>query len=173
MLADGGWDGSSVEILTYYADQLSQDVLTTIQQFLGDAGVTVTLRTADIPTYNQLMTDGTFDVTYAGAANGPDPDVMSTHFESKAANPNALNRSNVNDPELDKLFAEGRATIDPAARALVYQQICTIMNQQVYWAPLWISTRFGGTNGMDTFLWTPAPGGGRYYDASETWTLAS
>jgi peptide/nickel transport system substrate-binding protein len=173
MLADGGWDGSSVEILTYYADQLSQDVLTTIQQFLGDAGVTVTLRTADTPTFNQLAEAGTFDITYGGAANGPDPDVMSTHFESKASNPSVLNRSNIADPELDKLFAEGRATIDPAARALVYQQICTIMNQQVYWAPLWISTRFGGTNGMDTFLWTPAPGGGRYYDAAETWTLAS
>jgi peptide/nickel transport system substrate-binding protein len=173
LLEEGGWDGSSVEIITYYADQLSQDVLTTIQQFLGDAGVTVTLRTADVPTYNQIMTDGQFDVTYAGAANGPDPDVLSTHFESKAQNPGALNRSNISDPELDRLFLEGRQAIDPATRESAYQQICRIMNEQVYWAPLWISTRFGGTNGTGTFIWTPAPGGGRYYDAAETWTVTA
>jgi hypothetical protein len=26
-------------------------------------------------------------------------------------------------------------------------------------------------NGEGEFFWTPAPGGGRYYQASETWTL--
>ena len=38
LLADAGFDTSQpVEIVTYYADQLSQDVLVTIQQFLADA----------------------------------------------------------------------------------------------------------------------------------------
>ena len=96
-----------------------------------------------------------------------------THFESKAQNPNALNRSNIADAELDRLFLEGRQATDTATREAAYQQICTIMNEQIYWAPLWISTRFGGTNGTGEFIWTPAPGGGRYYDAAETWTVAA
>lgn len=176
LLADAGFDTSQpVEILTYYADQLSQDVMVTVQQFMADAGVTITLRSVDVPTYNQITPDpAQWDIVFAGGANGPDPDVMSTHFESKEANPNVLNRSNIKDAELDALFAQGRAETDPAARAAVYQQICSIMNEQVYWAPMWVTTRFGGASTtIQDFVWTPAPGGGRYYDAAETWSLAS
>jgi peptide/nickel transport system substrate-binding protein len=174
-LQEAGWDSSKpVEEVTYYADQLSSDVLVTIQQMLADVGVTLNLRAVDVPTYNQIVgsPDG-WDLTYAGAANGPDPDVMSTHFESKEQNPTALNRSGIKDADLDKLFVEGRQTIDPDQRATVYQQICKIMNEQVYWAPMWVTTRFGGvSNRVGNFVWTPAPGGGRYYAAPETWTIA-
>jgi peptide/nickel transport system substrate-binding protein len=176
LLEEAGFDTSQpVEILTYYQDQLSQDVLVTVQQFLADAGVTIELRSVDVPTYNQITPDPEqWDVTFAGAANGPDPDVLSTHFESIEANPSVLNRSNIKDDDLDRLFAEGRATVDPEARAAVYQEICSIMNEQVYWAPMWVTTRFGGVStDVENFIYTPAPGGGRYYDASETWSLAA
>ncbi len=175
LLAEGGFDTSKpVQEVTYYTDQLSTDVLVTIQQMLADVGITMELRAVDVPTYNQIMsTPDDWDVTFAGAANGPDPDVMSTHFESKDQNPNALNRSNIKDANLDRLFIEGRQTTDPEARAKVYQQICKIMNEQVYWAPMWVTTRFGGVaKTVGNFVWTPAPGGGRYYDAAETWTIS-
>lgn len=174
LLEEAGFDTSQpVEILTYYADQLSQDVLVTVQQFMADAGVTVELRSVDVPTYNQVTPDPEqWDIVYAGAANGPDPDVLSIHFESVEQNPSVLNRSNIKDDELDRLFAEGRAETDPEARAAIYQEVCTVMNEQVYWAPMWVTTRFGGVNTAVTdFVWTPAPGGGRYYDASETWSI--
>lgn len=176
LLSDAGFDTSQpVEILTYYGDQLSQDVLVSIQQFMADAGVTVTLRTVDTPTYNQVSPDpAQWDIVFAGAANGPDPDVLSTHFESIEANPSVLNRSNIKDAELDRLFAEGRAATDPEARAGIYQQICQIMNDQLYWAPMWVPTRFGGAStAIQDFVWVPAPGGGRYYDQAELWSLAS
>jgi peptide/nickel transport system substrate-binding protein len=176
LLTDAGFDTSQpVEILTYYADQLSTDVLVTIQQFMADAGVTVEIRAVDVPTYNQVSPDPEqWDITFAGAANGPDPDVLSTHWESIEANPSNLNRSGIKDAELDALFAEGRSTVDPEARAAVYQQICQIMNEQVYWAPLWVPTRFGGVStGVENFVWVPAPGGGRYYDQAELWSLAA
>ncbi|MEZ4531829.1 MAG: ABC transporter substrate-binding protein [Thermomicrobiales bacterium] len=176
LLSDAGFDASQpVEILTYYADQLSQDVLVTIQQFMADVGVQVEIRAVDVPTYNQVSPDpAQWDVVFAGAANGPDPDVLSTHFESIEANPNVLNRSGIKDAQLDELFAKGRSTVDPDARAEIYQQICTIMNEQVYWAPLWVPTRFGGvSNTVENFVWVPAPGGGRYYDQAELWSLAA
>ena len=169
LLSDAGWDGSSVELITYYADQLSTDVLTAIQQFLGDAGVTVTLRSVDVPTFNQLLKDKQFAVFYGGTANGPDPDAMSITMMTGGSN----NRTFIADPDLDALFQQGRAEMDPDARAAIYQQACTLMNEKQYLGQLWISTRFGGTNGLGTFEWTPAPGGGRYYQAAETWTLAS
>jgi peptide/nickel transport system substrate-binding protein len=176
LLEEAGFDSSQpVQELTYYQDQLSTDVLVTIQQMLADVGVTLELRAVDVPTYNDVASkpEG-WDVTFAGAANGPDPDVMSTHFESKAQNPSVRNWSNIADAELDRLFIEGRAAIDPDQRAGVYQQVCKIMNEQVYWAPMWVSTRFGGASkAIGNFIWTPAPGGGRYYDAAETWTISS
>ncbi|MEA2526332.1 MAG: peptide/nickel transport system substrate-binding protein [Thermomicrobiales bacterium] len=176
LLQEAGWDSSKpVEEVTYYTDQLSTDVLVTIQQMLADVGVTLDLRAVDVPTYNQIMgAPDDWDVTYAGAANGPDPDVMSTHFESKAQNPTALNRSNISDPELDRLFVEGRQATDADQRAQIYQQVCKVMNEQVYWAPMWVTTRFGGASTkIGNFVWTPAPGGGRFYDAAESWTIAA
>jgi peptide/nickel transport system substrate-binding protein len=169
MLSDAGWDGSSVEIITYYADQLSTDILTAIQQFLADAGVTATIRSVDVPTFNQLLKDKQFAIFYGGAANGPDPDVMSATMMTGGSN----NRTFIADSDLDALFEQGRAEADPDARAQIYQQACTLMNEKQYFGQLWISTRFGGSNGLGTFAWTPAPGGGRYNQAAETWTLAS
>ena len=171
LLEEGGWDGSSVEILTYYTDQLSTDVLTAIQQFMADAGVDLTFQAIDVTTYNQRSEARDYDIVYAGAANGPDPDVLSTHFESKSQNPNVLNRSDISNADIDAGFLAGRQATTAEARQEAYQNVCSVMNSELYWVPLWISTRFGGVNGEGEFYWTPAPGGGRYYQASETWTL--
>jgi peptide/nickel transport system substrate-binding protein len=142
---------------------------------LSDVGVTMTIRTLDVPTFNSVKVDPTkWQVMYAGAANGPEPDVMSTHFESKEANPSVSNFGGIKDPELDKLFAQGRQQTDPEARAQTYQQICKQMNDQAYWAFMWVTTRFGGVSTkVQNFIWTPAPGGGRYYDAAEKWSVSS
>jgi peptide/nickel transport system substrate-binding protein len=98
LLQEAGWDSSKpVEEVTYYTDQLSTDVLVTIQQMLADVD-----------------------------------------------------------------------------RAQIYQQVCKVMNEQVYWAPMWVTTRFGGASTkIGNFVWTPAPGGGRFYDAAESWTIAA
>ncbi len=172
LLSDAGFDTSQpVEILTYYADQLSQDVLLTIQQFMSDVGVTIDIRAVDVPTYNQIAPDTSqWDVMFAGAANGPDPDVMSTSLESTSPR----NWVELHDEDLDRLLAEGRQTVDPDARAEVYQQVCQIVNDQLYMASLWVPSRFGGvSDSVVDFVWVPAPGGGRYYDQAELWSLAS
>jgi len=41
------------------------------------------------------------------------------------------------------------------------------------WAPMWVSNRFGGVSTkVQNFIWTPAPGGGHYYDAAQTWSVS-
>lgn len=172
LLTDAGFDASKpVEIVTYYNDQLSQDVLLTIQQFMADAGVTVDIRAVDVPTFNQISPDPkAWTMMFAGAANGPEPDVISTGLETGQPN----NNYGVSDPDLDKLWAEGRSTVDPDARAKIYQEACKIINDKVYWATMWVPTRFGGVStSIENFVWVPAPGGGRYYDQAELWSLAS
>lgn len=172
LLSDAGFDASQpIEIVTYYADQLSQDVLLTIQQFMADVGVTINIRALDVPTYNQVMPDPSqWDITFAGTANGPEPDVIA----SLVMPGQPRNFYGIDDADLTSLYLEGRSTVDTDARAKIYQETCKVMNDQVYWATLWVGTRFGGVaNSVENFVWVPAPGGGRYYDQAELWSLAS
>lgn len=172
LLEEAGWAGESIEIVTYYTDQLSNDVMVTIQQYLAEVGVNVTLRFADTPTFNDLMngTDG-WDIFYGGGGNGPDPDITRPYFTMPEP-PEGVNRVRVDSPEMTDLYAQGQVESDPEARAGIYQDICALQNAELPWAPMWVADRYSAVNAnVENFVWTPAPGGGRYYDAAETWVL--
>jgi peptide/nickel transport system substrate-binding protein len=173
LLKDANWDsikGQPMELLTYYSDQLSTDVLATFQQMLAEAGIDVKPRAVDVPTYNQLRDSSNFALIYAGAANGPDPDAATLYFTTGGQIAKSFGISN---PELDQLYAQGQQEPDPAKRAPISQNACQILNQNLPWAPMWVSTRYGAVSKkVGNFIWTPSPGGGRYYDAAETWTLS-
>ena len=174
LLAEAGWTGESIEVITYYSDQLSTDVLVTIQQLLADVGIEITIRAMDGPTYTEITADPTqWTLSFAGLLNGPDPDAASIYFTSTSLPPTGGNRAYVNIPEIDPLFPQGRAEVDLTARATIYQQICGIMNEELPYAWMWVADRFGGVSlSVNNFAWTPAPAGGRYYDAVETWTVS-
>ena len=54
-----------------------------------------------------------------------------------------------------------------------YQNACKIENDQLPWGQLWVAQRFGAVSkSVQNFVYTPAPGGGRYYDQAELWTVA-
>ncbi len=173
LLKEANWDsikGQPIDLLTYYSDQLSTDILATMQQMLAGVGIDVKPRAIDVPTFNQARTSSNFAVFYGGAGNGPDPDILSAQLVSTAQLAQA---SGINNPDLDKLYAQGQQELDPTKRAAIYQNICKTTNQEVMWGTMWVSTRYGAVSKkVNNFIWTPAPGGGRYYDASETWTLA-
>lgn len=174
LLDEANWSsiqGQPIEIVTYYQDQLSNDVLVTIQQFLDEVGIKVELRFVDTPTFNDLMNGTDWTMFYGGGANGPDPDVTRPYFTGPVP-PEGVNRAHLQSKEMDELYAKGQTTTDPDARAKVYQDICTWQNENLPWAFMWVADRFGGVSKeVENFVWTPAPGGGRYYDAAETWAL--
>jgi peptide/nickel transport system substrate-binding protein len=160
-----------MELLTYYSDQLSTDVLATFQQMLSQVGIEVKPRAVDVPTYNQLRDSSTFTLIYAGAGNGPDPDKVQPFFTTNGSS--IAKAYGMNNPDLDKLFTQGQQESDPAKRAPIYQNICKILNDTLPWGPMWVSTRYGAVSKkVGNFIWTPAPGGGPYYDAAETWTFS-
>ena len=174
LLEEAGWsqDGP-IEFFTYYDDQLSNDVMLAIQQYLADVGVEVEIRVMDVPSFGERVNTTTdWDVFYGGAGNGPDPDINRPYFDSSAFPPNGVNRARYENPEIDELFGQARQEADPDARAAIYQDICTVLNEEVPWGFLWVSDRFGAvTNDVENFVWTPAPGGGRYYDAAHEWDI--
>ena len=126
-------------------------------------------------TYNQVVADPEqWDMIYFGAANGPDPDVLSTHFESKAANPTVINRVQHRQSGAGPALRRGPADDRSGRSRRGLPADLHDHEREVYWAPMWVTTRFGGvTNTVENFVWTPAPGGGRYYDAAETWSVAA
>lgn len=175
LLQQANWDsikGQPIEVVTYYTDQLSTNVLTTMQQMLAQVGINITIRSVDVPTYRQILASGKWTMMYAGAANGPDPDVTRTYFVSSAAPPNGSNYYGVNIPQLDQLYAQGRETTDLTQRPAIYQQVCSVLNQQLPWGPLWVTTRYGAVStSIQNFVWTPSPGGGHYYQAAQGWSI--
>ncbi len=178
LLKDANWNpnmGQPLEIVTYYNDQQSMDVLVALQQQLADAGITVKVRAVDVPTFNAIFSKDTPDFTlaYAGLGNGPDPDSTSVGYLTTSFAPKGSNRSFYSNPDLDKLYLAGRSELDPAKRAEIYQNACKIENEQLPDGWLWVAQRFGAaTKNVQNFVYTPAPGGGRYYDQAELWTVA-
>jgi len=76
------------------------------------------------------------------------------------------------NPQVDQLIQQGRATFDTAKRATIYQQLCKVLADDMPWNIMWQTTRYWIVNKkIANFQLTPAPGGGSYYDASETWSV--
>jgi peptide/nickel transport system substrate-binding protein len=174
LLAEAGWDPSTVgelEAITYYTDQLSSDILVAIQQYLADVDINIVPRNVDVPTFvNEYYEANTFQIGYAGAGNGPDPQGSYGYFHSSQTWPTGTNAIGYSNPELDALLEQGLTELDSTKRAEIYQEVCRILNEEQPWIFLWVTTRYGAVSDrIGNFQYTPAPGGGRYYDAAESW----
>lgn len=173
LLAAAAWkQAEPLELLTYYNDQASKDVVVVLQWMLAQVGIQLTPRFVDGPTFGNMVDSNKFSMVYAGGGNGPDPSTLIPLMKSSYAPPKGVNRMRVNIPELDQLFDAGQQETDDAKRAKIYQQLCRVTNAQLPWIPLWVSNRFGGfSKQVKNVIWTPAPGGGRYQDFPELWTF--
>lgn len=173
LLQAAGWNTSqNVEVITYYNDQLSKDVLVTLQQMFAQVGLKITPRFLDTPSYNQATSGTGFSLVYAGIGNGPDPDTLYPSMHSDFMPPNGTNRMRVKLPALDRLFEQAQETTAAATRTKAYQNMCSLVNQQLPWGMLWTAKRFGGASkDLVNFVWTPAPGGGRYDDQAHLWDI--
>jgi peptide/nickel transport system substrate-binding protein len=155
---------------TYYNDQLSLDVMTAIQQDLGAIGLTIKIQQMDGPSWTKrYYDDGASEMSFIGGANGPDPNRAYQYYYSLDQKGNNYKYKN---PALDKLLDDGAAEMDPAKRPAIYQQACKIMSEDLPWTYLWQTVRYGYvSNKIGNFLYTPAPGGGSYYDQAEKWFI--
>ena len=173
LLKDAGIDPASLgEIVmdTYYNDQLSADVMTVIQQNLADIGIKIKLMPLDGAAWNSRYYEkGESQMSFIGGANGPDPNRAYQYFHSQSK---AGNNYGYNNPKLDELLDNGRKEMDPDKRVAIYQEACTILGHDLPWVTLWQTTRYGlVSKRIANFQFTPAPGGGSYYDEAEKWEI--
>jgi peptide/nickel transport system substrate-binding protein len=173
LLAEAGIDPASLGTITmdtYYNDQLSLDVMTAFQQDLAAIGIDIAIQQMDGPSWTKRYYDDLdSEMSFIGGANGADPHRAYQYYHS------SVERSNVykfNDPELDKLLEQGASEMDIAKRDQIYQQACKIMSEKLPWLFMWETVRYGiVSKRIGNFVFTPAAGGGSYYDAAEKWFI--
>jgi peptide/nickel transport system substrate-binding protein len=166
--------GAPIEIDTYYSDTTNDNALAVMQQELAQVGISVTIRVVDNVTFGQISSSTHWHMVYTGALTGPDPDAVGIYLLSRDTPPNGINLDHVNLPAVDQGFAQGRRETNAAKRALYYQDVCRSINAQVPIGPMWIQNRFGAVSKkVQNFVWTPAPGGGRYYQDAQDWSMSS
>jgi peptide/nickel transport system substrate-binding protein len=181
LLAQSGVDPGSLPSFTfdtYYNDPLSLNVMTAIQQNWAALGFNVTIKQMDSAAWtNQYYNQGKSQVSFIGAQNGPDGNIAATYFLSTAsqetgAGNNGWKGYTYSNPQVDTLINQGRSTFDPGQRATTYQSLCKVLADDMPWNIMWQTTRYWiVSNKVKNFQLTPAPGGGSYYDAAETWSI--
>jgi peptide/nickel transport system substrate-binding protein len=114
-----------------------------IQAQLADAGITLTIETMDIDTYVKRWLAADFDTAIALNGGRPDPDGMYGRYFTSTGNLNKV--AGFSSPELDQLFAQGKATIDPSARKPIYDQISKYLEDNAVWVWLFSSDNYTAT----------------------------
>lgn len=112
-----------------------------LQAQLAEAGITLNLEVLESGAYVDRWIAADFDAAVALNGGRPDPDGMYVRYFTSTGNLNQV--AGYSSPELDALFAEGKATTDPAARAEIYTQISDELENNAAW--IWLFTSYSYT----------------------------
>ncbi len=109
-----------------------------LQAQLKDAGITLELETLESGAYVDRWIAGTFDAAVALNGGRPDPDGMYGRYFTSTGNLNKV--AGYASPELDQLFAQGKATADPAQRKPIYTKISNHLENNAVW--IWLFSSY-------------------------------
>ena len=99
-----------------------------LQAQLAEVGIDLEIEAMEIGTYVDRWLAADFDTAVALNGGRPDPDVMYGRYFPSTGNLNQI--ASYNSPELDELFARGKATSDPAERKQIYDEISRVPRGQ-------------------------------------------
>jgi peptide/nickel transport system substrate-binding protein len=112
-----------------------------LQAQLAEAGITLDLETMDINTYVDRWLAADFDAAVALNGGRPDPDGMYGRYFTSTGNLNQV--AGFSSPELDQLFAEGKATTDVDKRKEIYAQVSKYLEDNAAW--IWLFSSYAYT----------------------------
>ena len=108
-----------------------------IQQMLQQVGVKVDIQTSEFGTFLEDVQKGNFQM-YSLSRNGiQDPDFYYVIFHSKNIPPEGQNRGYYNNPRVDQLIADGRATFDRTRRKQIYGEVQKIVQEDLPYISLY------------------------------------
>ncbi len=139
LLKDMGWDPEAeveVDLQYFYTDPLTAEVMTALQTYLQDVGINLVPRQVDTTAWRQSLTDGTWQLGYGSNGQGLDPSVGADPV--KCGGTLALGYCN---ERVDELFALGKTVESRQERAPFYQEISSILNEELPKIFLWYLPR--------------------------------
>lgn len=137
LLAEAGWDSSrQVDLQRYYTDQVNKDTVDAIAAMLQEVGINAVVREVKSAEFQASVDDGSLELAYAANGQGLDPSLgyLVTGCNQRLAVGYCNER-------VDELYAQGQSSPDRAVRAPSYQEISTILNQELPKVWLWWEVR--------------------------------
>jgi len=110
-----------------------------LQQQLRQVGIALDIRSYEFATFYADVVRGAFQLyslRWVGASN-QDPDIFENVFDSASFAPRRANRGYYSNPEVDRLIAEARRSVDVKQRAAAYSRIQEIVNEELPYVNLW------------------------------------
>lgn len=143
LLAESGFDTSQeLNLIVPIGNKVREQSANLIEQDLEAIGLNVVQTTYDFPTVLATIKDiDSYDLCLIGFAYTVDPDV-STYF----ATGGSMNLSQISDPKLDELFAEGTQLTSFEERKEVYDEIQELMKENVNILGLYSDSQFAVKN---------------------------
>ena len=148
-------DGRSVpfEFTVLCSQQpMAQEISALLQQSLERIGVRVNVRPTEFTVLQQQLLEKKFDAAFGGWGAGADPDTSSNIW----ATGEGRNFGSYSNPEVDRLFAEGRAEVDRTKRAEKYARIQEILyeDQPSTWL-YWRNSFHGFSKDLRGYVFSP------------------
>ncbi|GAA4227000.1 peptide/nickel transport system substrate-binding protein [Streptosporangium album] len=110
---------------------------------LAEAKITLDLEVLESGAFVDRWVAGDFEAAVALNGGRPDPDGMYSRYFTSKGNLNKV--AGYSSPELDKLFAEGKATTDQAARKEIYGKVGAELENNAAWIWLFTGYTYTGT----------------------------
>jgi peptide/nickel transport system substrate-binding protein len=108
-----------------------------MQAQLAEAGIELDIEPLESGAYVDRWVDADFDAAVALNGGRPDPDGMYGRYFTSGGNLNHV--AGYSSPELDDLFARGKASTDPDERRAIYQEVSRELEENAAWVWLFSS----------------------------------
>ena len=139
LLEEIGWDGSQTLLLRYPTGNKPREMSAPlIQSALGEVGIEVELEVTDFATLLTDVKEGNYDLSLLGWTGSGDPDLLATIlYDSANVPPEGWNIMHYSNERVDELVREGRLTSDQGEREAIYQEMYSILNDELPVVFLW------------------------------------
>jgi peptide/nickel transport system substrate-binding protein len=140
LLAEAGHpDGFTIDTIVITGEgTTSVDEAQSMKAQLAEIGVNLKLEVLETNVYVDRWLEADFDASVSRNGGRPDPHHMYARYFTSGGNLNDV--ATLSSPELDKLFEQGRLTIDSEERKAIYDQISNLLLEASPWA--WLFTGY-------------------------------
>ena len=145
-LAAAGKDSVTIKTIVSQGEYAtSVNEAQNLEAQLAEANIVLDLEVLESGAFVDAWVAGEFEAAVALNGGRPDPDGMYGRYFTSTGNLNAV--AGYSSPELDELFAEGRATSDEAERKAIYDEVSAELENNAAW--IWLFTAYTYTATTD------------------------